>query len=117
MKKGCFLVSISFLTVIIAAGIYLIKFHQDDLLRMIKPMVVSTSEKDLDAKIDHLSARENSDSLKKVIGLFIKNIDNSHKIDFKQVHNFFEKANKIVYDGRIDSVELNELTGYIKNQN
>lgn len=117
MKKGCFLVSISILTILIAAVIYILKFHQNDLLKMVKPMVVSASEKELYAKIDHLSSRENLDSLKRVVELFIKDIDNSHKIDFTSTHNFFEKANKIVDDGKIDSTELNELTNYLQNQN
>lgn len=117
MKKGCFLVAISILTVIIAAVIYVFRFHEDDIIKMVKPLVLGESEEELYEKIDHLKVRDNTDSLKKVVVSFVKNLETSHKIDLEHVEDFFKKANQMVDDGRVDSVELSSLSYFLKNQN
>ena len=112
MKKGCFIIAISILTIILAVVIYVFKFHEDKVFSFVKPMIIGKSEEEFYKKIDNLENNTNADSLKKIVGLYIKNLDISKEVTVEQINDFFEKANQAVSDGEIDSLELENISHY-----
>lgn len=114
MKKGCFLISISFLTIIIAIIIYVFKFHEEKVFGFFKPMIIGKSEENLYERLNNLENNTNADSLKKIVGHYIKSLDKSKEVTAEQIKDFFEKANQSLRDGAIDSLELENLSHYLK---
>lgn len=111
MKKGCFISVIVFLTLLLIAVFYLVKYHGEDLLNLGKGKLIELAQEQIENDIDNIEQNEFSDSLKVVLREYFDNLD---KMDvekgLEKIEEFTDNIDVIFMDERIDSTEFEFLT-------
>lgn len=92
MKKGCFIKLIIAFTIIVAAALYIIKNHFDDLVikpgkKILKEMAIEN----LDKKLAPIKNTPEKDSLKVLINMYVENKINN--IDFSEDNDSTDDVN------------------------
>ncbi len=110
MKKGCFIVTIFLLTVVIGSGIYFYRKYGYKMENFGKEKIMDITLNKLNEKFDELEKNIYSDSIK----IYIKNITKElRKQNFDlAMHNFqsiIDFTRIIIGDGKIDSLEFYSL--------
>ena len=111
LRRGCFLVSLIFLTVLIAFGIYYFKYEKNKVTEFIKPVVISSLKHELSEKVDKLEANRFKDSLRSIIKDYITVLEKRRDKDLEWMKSSqFMNNLKIILDERkVDSLEINNL--------
>ena len=118
MKKGCFLKIIIILTIFIAAILYIVENHFDDLIRkpgekIIKDLVF----KDVNREMEFVRNSPEKDSLKVLINNFIYDkIHKEHKLNTKEIENMVDSVKEVLKDSTISPAELENLTSIFKKE-
>lgn len=111
MKKGCFLLSVSILTIIVAVGVYLFRNDGEYFKKFSKEKILEFAYNKLNESIDQkLKSNSFKDTLKIIVTKefnYLKNQNfDSAMNKFGQVANLIKD---ISIDGIIDSTEFSKL--------
>lgn len=119
MKKGCFVSTISLLTILVAVFIYLIKNQPQVFEDMFRPFIVDISSKDMMKNIDEkVKESKYKDSVKTLVKLYSNKMIKEKKAGIDQTGDFVDIIQSVIRDGIIDSAEINEIHKYIlENEN
>jgi hypothetical protein len=109
MKKGCFIKSIVILTIFVAAITYIIQYKSEEwIVTPGKKILTPVIEKAFLNDLQYVQESPEKDSLFKIVGSFIKEIDLLKENDSLKI-NFFNRINLIVADSIVTVSELDEF--------
>ncbi|MCX6150231.1 MAG: hypothetical protein NTX22_06890 [Ignavibacteriales bacterium] len=114
MKKGCFIILLVVLTVIISVIIYIFKNHKNDVIGIFKPVIISSVESELSKKIDSVKNSIYKDSLKSIIADYMILIKKRKDFSMDKAGNYFDQVKFALMDGKIDSIEIKNLKTLMK---
>lgn len=110
MKKGCFIFSMTLLTIIVAAGIYLFKNNGEVVKSFSKEKVLEFAFDKLDKNLIIVKDKEYKDSIRVLLK---KQFQSLQKENFDNAMRKFgitaDKIKEIIADKEIDSLEFYEL--------
>jgi hypothetical protein len=114
MKKGCFIIVLVLITVVIAAVIYFFKYREGDIVEVLKPMIVSSVEDEINKKISEAKKNAYSDSLKTAFDKLILKVKKESEIDIEKADLIFNSIRFALSDKKIDSLELSSILNQMK---
>jgi len=114
MKKGCFIIVLVLLTVIVAGVIYFFKYREGDVIEVLKPMIIGSIESEINKKIEEAEKSAYSDSLKAAFNKLINDIKKKSEIDIEKADHIFNNVRFALSDGKIDSLELSQIKNQMK---
>lgn len=116
MRKGCFISVIVFLTLVLIAVFYLVKFHGEDLLNVGKEKMIELTQNKVLSDIESIEQNEYADSLKIVLSKYFDNMKELEVDDgLNKIEEFTDNIDVILMDSRIDSIEFDFLTKRLLN--
>jgi len=92
MKKGCFIIVLVLLTVIVAGVIYFFKYREGDVIEVLKPMIIGSIESEINKKIEEAEKSAYSDSLKAAFNKLINDIKKKSEIDIEKADHIFNNV-------------------------
>jgi len=119
MKKGCFLKIIIALTIIIAAILYIVQNHLDDVVinpakKVISDFIVSGADKQL----NYIKETPEKDSLRILLKYYMKDkISKSKTINTDDLDWLIDSIKVVVVDSLITIDELNKIKELINLKN
>ena len=115
MKKGCFIKSIIILTVLVAAILYIIQNHLDDLVKPGKKIIKDLVMSDIEDDFAYVKSGPEKDSLKSILENYLsEKIENADKITDKDFDWLAVYLGKLAEDSVIDEPELEKFKELIK---
>ncbi len=116
MKKGCFLIFVILLFIVIAGGIYIYKYHKEEFVNFGKETLVSLLKTDLEDKFDVVKNSVEKDSLKAITFEFMDKLKNEN-LEEKQneIERLSKLIKKILKDSVVTPEELTEVKKLIRN--
>ncbi len=114
MKKGCFIVVLILITVVVAGIIYFFKYRQGDIIDVIKPMIVSSVEDEINKKINETEKNVYTDSLKASFNKLIIRVKKESEIDIEKADHIFNAIRFALSDKKLDSLELSSILNQMK---
>ena len=106
MKKGCFVKSIIFLTVLTAVLLYLINYKFNDMIiNPGKNFVINRMTKEM----EFVKASPEKDSLKELISNYVKSIKSIDKLSENKIDNFTDSLKIALRDSVINQSEYKHL--------
>ena len=111
MKKGCFIKVIIALTIIIAAVLYIVENHFDDLI--LKPGEVIIKDivfKEINKKMQFVKNTPEKDSLKALMSSYLSNkLHNERKLNSRDFEDLIDSINTALDDSIISPSEYQKL--------
>jgi hypothetical protein len=117
MKKGCFIKFIIFLTIFVAAIIYIVQTKLDDwVLKPGKGVIKQVFNESWKEEMAYVKASPEKDSLYALISHFIDNL-NTESFSEKKIDNFSKLVELSTADSVIDKTELKNLKNLLRDYN
>ncbi len=114
MKKGCFIIVLVLITVVVAAVIYFFKYREGYIVEVLKPVIVSSIEDEITKKIKEAEKNAYSDSLKTAFNELIIKVKKESEIDIEKADHVFNSIRFALSDKKIDSLELSSILKQMK---
>jgi len=115
MKKGCFISAVVIFTLVVITVVYLFKTKGNFLKEYGKTRIFNIAVNNFDDKLKNVEPSLYKDSLKIALHNFVGKIE---QIPFdsamEQLQSVMNEAAFFVHDGKVDSVDFNELKKVIK---
>jgi len=115
MKKGCFITIISFITILVMAGIYIYKTNKDFFKNFGKDKIISLATDEINEKVKKLDYSPYKDSLMTVLKQEASLVKGK---DFEKAMNQFgyiaDKIKDVIHDGVLDSTEFAQIKLLVK---
>ncbi len=116
MKKGCFISFVVLLFLLIAAGIYVYKFHKEEFLNFGKKTLFSMIKSELEDEFENVRYSPQKDSLKILTFNFLEKLKNDN---FEKRKTEIEELSKLIKetleDKEITPDELSKIRKLIRN--
>ncbi len=116
MKKGCFISFVVLLFLLIAAGIYVYKFHKEEFLNFGKKTLFSMIKSELEDEFENIRYSPQKDSLKILTFNFLEKLKNDN---FEKRKTEIEELSKLIKetleDKEITPDELSKIRKLIRN--
>ncbi len=116
MKKGCFISFVVLLFLLIAAGIYVYKFHKEEFLNFGKKTLFSMIKSELEDEFENVRYSPQKDSLKILTFNFLEKLKNDN---FEKRKTEIEELSKLIKetleDKEITPNELSKIRKLIRN--
>lgn len=116
MKKGCFIIVFTILTILIAAGIYIFKNHKDLPMALLKPIILNSIKDDYDEAIQKYKITSNKAALDSLVSNYIDHARKNSNFRLEQLDTFFSQFRISVRDGMVDSTELTALKNIFEEE-
>lgn len=117
MKKGCFFSSIIFLTILVAAALYIFQNHFESfILDPGRKLIVKFVREDLENKMDKVIDSPEKKKLKKLIYDFSENTEAIKKLSEKEVNKIVSLIEESIADSIIQTNELEEISKQIESK-
>jgi hypothetical protein len=118
MKKGCFLKIIIALTIVVAAVLYIIQFHFDDLV--MNPAKEYFSElfvKEVDDELNFIEESPEKDSLRILLKSYLQDkFTNTKELSNKDIDWLIDSVKVVVKDSVISIEDLDKIKNLIENK-
>ena len=117
MKKGCFLKSIFILTILVAAILYIIQNHLDDIVKPGKKIIKDLVMSDIEDDFAYVKSGSEKDSLKNILENYLtEKIENADKISDKDIDWLIDSVKFVVRDSIITREDLNKIKNLIEQK-
>jgi len=117
LKKGCFLKSIIILTILVAAGLYIVQNHLDDIVKPGKKIIKDLVMSDIEDDFAYVKSGSEKDSLKNILENYLtEKIENADKISDKDIDWLIDSVKFVVRDSIITREDLNKIKNLIEQK-
>jgi hypothetical protein len=117
MKKSCFLQSVIFGTIIIAAVIYLVETKFNDwFLEPGKELVIDELVSDWESELSFVNNSAEKDSLKSLLIFYVDKIETLDEVVNLDEKSFLKEFDKVIEDSVISKTEISKLTMLMKKE-
>jgi hypothetical protein len=117
MKKNCFINTVIFGTIIIAASIYVIQRNFDHwFLKSGKKLLADEIIQNWDKDFGYIPESEQKDSLKKLLISYVENIGSLNEVVKQDEKSFFKEFHSVIEDSIISEAELSSLSSLLKKE-
>jgi len=117
MKKSCFLQSVIFGTIIIAAVIYLVETKFNEwFLEPGKELVLDEIVSDWTSELSFVNNSAEKDSLKSLLIFYVDKIETLDEVISLDEKSFLKEFGQIIEDSVISKTEISKLTMLMKKE-
>lgn len=117
MKKGCFIKSVIFITILTAIIIYFVKYHFDDVvMKPVKGWIATGVEEELQNQLSHIQNSAEKDSLISFVKDYISSMKSLDDFKNKNYDRFMESVKFIHTDSVITKSELDSFIYLFKEK-
>ena len=118
MKKSCFLQSVIFGTIIIAAVIYLVETKFNEwFLEPGKELVIEELVSDWESELSFVNNSAEKDSLKSLLIFYVDKIETLDEVINLDEKNFLKEFDQVIVDSVISKTEISKLTMLMEKGN